>query len=135
MSTSNPTTRKHFNRRWATPLVAVTIGVAYLVAGWLGDDLFFGVFGFGVMLAAAAALLLLSRVSETVAGLLDHGDERINMIDLEATTIAGMTVVVAVIVGFVVEIARGQDGSPYSMLGALGGVAYIAALGVLRFRR
>ena len=57
------------------------------------------------------------------------------MIDMEATTIAGMTVVVAVIVGFVVEIARGQAGSPYSMLGALGGVAYIAALGVLRFRR
>ena len=48
MSTSNPTTRKRFNRRWATPLVAVTIGVAYLVAGWLGDDLFFGVFGFAV---------------------------------------------------------------------------------------
>ncbi|HYI15860.1 MAG TPA: hypothetical protein VEX37_10750, partial [Thermomicrobiales bacterium] len=46
-------------------------GVAYLVAGWLGDDLFFGVFGFAVMLAAAAALLLLSRVSETLAGLLD----------------------------------------------------------------
>jgi hypothetical protein len=46
-----------------------------------------------------------------------------------------MTVLVAVIVMFVVEVAQGQDGSPYYQLGALGGVAYVAALVYLRFRR
>jgi hypothetical protein len=35
----------------------------------------------------------------------------------------------------VVEIAQGKDGSPYSQLGAVGGVTYLAALVWLRFRR
>jgi hypothetical protein len=62
-------------------------------------------------------------------------DERINKIDLEATTISGMALMLTVIVAFIVEIAQGKDGLPYSMLGAVAGVAYIAALVVLRFRR
>jgi hypothetical protein len=87
------------------------------------------------MTATGAALLVLSRFSETVAGLLDRRDERINRIDTDATTFAGLAVIVAVIVGFVVEIAQGKDGSPYSMLGAIGGVAYLAALVFFRPRR
>ncbi len=48
---------------------------------------------------------------------------------------AGGVVIVAVVVMFVVEVARGRDGSPYYQLGALGGVGYVAALTWLRFRR
>ena len=48
---------------------------------------------------------------------------------------AGMAVLLAVIVGFVIEIARGQDGLPYAVLGAIGGVVYVAAVIVLRLRR
>jgi hypothetical protein len=45
-------------------------------------------------------------------------------------------VLIAVVLGaFVVEIARGRDGQPYAALGAVAGVAYLAALVVLRFRR
>jgi len=135
MSTHDPTTRKSSRQRWALPLLAVTIGIAYLVAGWIGGDRSFGVFGLVLMVGTAIAFLLLSRFSETVAGLLDRRDERINRIDNEATMIAGMAVIIAVIVGFVVEIAQGGDGSPYSMLGAIGGVSYVAALVILRFRR
>jgi hypothetical protein len=36
---------------------------------------------------------------------------------------------------FVVEIARGQDGSPYYQLGAVGGGAYVVALIALRLTR
>jgi hypothetical protein len=43
-------------------------------------------------------------------------------------------VIAAVIVGFVVELAHGHDGNPYSWLGALGGVAYLAALVAMRIR-
>jgi hypothetical protein len=39
-----------------------------------------------------------------------------------------------VIVAFLVEIARGHDGSPYTWLGALAGVAYVAAVAFLRWR-
>lgn len=129
------TTHRTSWQRWATPAVAVLIGVAYLVAGALGGDRTFALAGFAIMVVLAVALLVLGRFSETVAGLLDRRDERINAIDAQATVIAGMSVITAVIVGFVVEVSRGQDGAPYSMLGAVGGVAYVGALVVFRFRR
>lgn len=121
--------------RWGTPLVAVAVGVAYLVAGWLGGDWDFAMSGLVVMVGVAAAMLVAARFSETVAGLLDRRDERINKIDMQATVFTGMVLITAVIVGFVSEIAGGEDGEPYAMLGAIGGVSYVAAVVVLRFRR
>jgi uncharacterized membrane protein len=121
--------------RWSTPIVAAVIGICYLVAGFAGGDPAFGWFGLGLMLSVGLAFVLLSRRSEMVAGLADRRDERINAMDRDATLVAGMAVVLAVLVMFVVEIARGQDGSPYYQLGALGGVAYVAALVWLRLRR
>jgi hypothetical protein len=125
-------------RRWAgltTPLVSVGIGIAYFIAGWLGGDLGFGLAGLALMTAVAIVLVLVKGRSETVAGLLDRTDERINDLDLKATAFAGLVVILAVIAAFVVELARGQDGSPYSWLGALGGVSYVVALVTLRLRR
>jgi hypothetical protein len=135
MPSSDASARRPSRWRWGTPLAAVSLGVAYLIAGWLGDDLQFGVVGMLLMSGIAAGMLVAARLSETVAGLLDRRDERINLIDTQATVFAGMAVISAVIIGFVVEIARGQDGAPYSMLGAIGGTSYVAALLVLRFRR
>ena len=43
-------------------------------------------------------------------------------------------IIAAIIVGFLVEMAQGHDGSPYTWLGALGGLAYIAAIVVMRLR-
>ena len=122
-------------QRWYVPTVATLIGVAYLIAGILGDDLRFGITGLVLMLATAGAVVLAGRRSETVKGLLDRQDERIRGIDNDASMFAGMVLVVAVIAGFVIEIARGQDGEPYAVLGAIAGVSYIAALVVLRLRR
>ncbi|HVM14777.1 MAG TPA: hypothetical protein VM287_10675 [Egibacteraceae bacterium] len=112
----------------------MAMGVAYLVAGWLGGDRAFAVGGLVVMVGVAAAMLVAGRFSETVAGLLDRRDARINTIDTQATVFTGMVLITAVIVGFIGEIARGEDGSPYGMLGAIGGVSYVAAVVVLRFR-
>jgi len=135
MATADRPTRRRSWQRWATPLVAVVMGIVYLITGWVGDDLHFGVVGLGIMIVFAVLVLLAGRFSETVAGLLDRRDERINSIDTQATVFAGMAVLLAVLAGFVVEIARGQDGSPYSALGAIGGVAYVMAIAVLRWRR
>ncbi len=121
--------------RWAVPGVAVIAGLAYLVAGVMGDDLSFGMVGLALMLAVGVVFVVASRVSETAAGLRDRTDERINQIDRSASLVAGMTVLLAVLAMFVVEIARGRDGSPYHQLGALGGVTYLIALVWLRFRR
>lgn len=139
MSTTNDTTTRPRRpggsaSRWLIPGVAVLIGVAYLVAGLLGDDASFGVGGLVVMLAVAAVVLLLGRRSETVAGLIDRNDERINQLDTGATVFAGMVLILAVLAMFVVEVAQGQDGSPYYQLGALAGVAYVVGLVYQRVR-
>lgn len=52
-----------------------------------------------------------------------------------AAVCAGMTVLGAALVTFMVEIARGHDGSPYYQLAALGGAAYALAVVYLRFSR
>ncbi len=120
--------------RWVTPAVGLIIGIGYLVAGWAGGNLLFGLLGFGIMAVFSVGLLLVARRSETVRGLLDRRDERIVAIDWQATAVAGAVVIGAIIVAFIVEIARGQDGAPYYCLGALGGVTYMLAVLVLRLR-
>ena len=135
MQTRETSPRPASRWRWGTPLAAVAMGFAYLIAGWLGGDRDFAVGGLVLMVGVATAMLIAARFSETVAGLLDRRDERINTIDTQATVFAGMVLITAVIVGFVSEIARGEDGQPYAMLGAIGGVSYVAAVVVLRFRR
>lgn len=86
------------------------------------------------MVVLAALIVLAGRHSETGRGVLDHRDERLAGMDLQATALAGLVVISAVVVAFVVEIAKGHEGSPYSWLGALGGVSYLLALGLLRWR-
>ena len=42
---------------------------------------------------------------------------------------------ITIVIGMCVwEWAHGRSGSPYTQLGAIAGVAYLAALGVLRWR-
>ena len=126
---SVPKANHHTHKiRWAVPVTAVVIGVGYLVAGIAGHRVGFGVFGLILMLVVGVAFVLAGRVSETFAGLADRRDERINQIDQRAVTLAGGVVLLAVIVMFMVSIARGQDGSPYYQLGALAGVSYAIAL-------
>ena len=107
MGTSEMTSSSR-TMRWLIPAAAAVIGVGYLIAGLVGDNVEFGVFGLGLMLAIGLAFVVLGRRSETVGGLLDRRDERINTIDRDATLFAGALTLLAVIVMFMVEIARGQ---------------------------
>jgi hypothetical protein len=132
---STPDTTARSRARWGIPVTSAVIGLGYLAAGVAGDNTGFGVFGLCLMLAVGGGFLLLGRRSETFAGLADRRDERINAIDRDASLASGGVLILAVIVMFMVEVARGQDGSPYFQLGALGGVTYLAALVWLRFRR
>ncbi len=121
-------TQKQSTRQWILPGFAVAIGIAYLIAGLVGDEVGFGLFGLALMVTVAVALLLVRRRSDTVQGLLDRRDERIVQIDVKATAFAGSVVIAAVLIAFIVEIARGNDGSPYAALGAIGGLAYLASV-------
>ena len=40
----------------------------------------------------------------------------------------------AIIIAFLVEVAHGHSGSPYSWLGAIAGIAYLAAVIIFRVR-
>jgi presenilin-like A22 family membrane protease len=64
----------------------------------------------------------------------DARDERFAQIDLRATAATGLVLIVAVVVAFLVEIARGHDGNPYMWLGAIAGLTYALSVAVLRWR-
>ncbi len=132
-----PTATRHepiHHRRWWMPVISIAIGLAMLAAYWIGDDVGAGLGALGVM-TAVAALFFFGTRSETLQGLGGPGrDERWAMIDLRATTFAGMSAVVVALGAWLYEIARGEDGSPYGILCTVAGVAYILAIGVLRLR-
>ncbi len=120
--------------RWFLPLFAVLLGGLMFAAQAIGGHPGAGLVSFGV-LAFTGALVLLGGRSETIRGLRgDLRDERFQRIDIHATAFAGTAVVLAIIVGFLVEVARGHDGNPYTWLGAVAGLAYLAAVIAMRIR-
>ena len=121
--------------KWSLPAFSLVLGAAVLVAGLIGRQPVVGVAGLIIMAAFGLIVLLAGSRSETVRGLRGDGrDERFAMMDLRATALAGLTVTIALIVAWLVAIARGHTGSPYDWLCAIGGVAYLIALGLLRWR-
>ena len=130
-----PTTSKPFWRsRWWMPAFSLFLGLLILAASWIGGNREDGLIGLGVM-TAVGLLFLFGQRSETIAGLGGPGrDERWSMIDQRATSFAGMVVVAVLLGAWLYELTQGRDGEPYVQLGALGGVAYVVAVAVLRLR-
>src|SRR5262249_60803090 len=120
--------------KWFQPLFAVALGVLVFVAQWIGGDPRSGLISFAI-LAGAGLVLLLGGRSETIRGLRGDGrDERFARIDIHATALAGLAVITAVIVAFLVELARGHNGDTYSWLGAIGGIAYVDTVNIFSIR-
>ena len=120
--------------RWFLPLFALALGGVVFAAQAIGGNPGSGLISWGI-LAFTGAIFLLGGRSETIRGLRGDGrDERFQRIDIHATAFAGIVIITAIIVAFIVELAKGQDGNPYSWLGAVGGLAYIAAIVVMRLR-
>jgi hypothetical protein len=114
--------------KWFVPLLAVALGIVVFIAQWIGGDPGSGFVSLAIM-AAAGAVFLVGGRSETIRGLRGDGrDERFRQIDIHATALAGLAVISAVIIAFLVELARGHNGTPYAWLGAIGGVTYIVAI-------
>ena len=88
-----------------------------------------------MLLFVGAVFYFGARRSETLAGLGGPGrDERWERIDVHATALTGLVLILVIIGAWLVEIAQGKDGSPYAALGAVGGIAYILAVALLRWR-
>ena len=120
--------------KWFLPLFSVALGLVFLGAFWVGGERRTGVESLVVM-TALGLLILLGGRSELIRGLRGDGrDERFRQIDIHATALAGIVVLSAIIVAFIVEVARGHEGTPYSWLGAIGGLSYLLAVIGLRLR-
>ena len=120
--------------KWFLPLFSVALGLVILAVSWLGGQPATGAISFGV-LAVFGLLVLLAGRSETIRGLRGDGrDERFARIDLQATAVTGLVLLVALIVSWLVATARGQSGSPYDWLLVTGGLAYLLAVAWFRWR-
>ena len=120
--------------RYTIPVLSVLLGLIVFIVYTVSGDWRGGVWGIGVM-TGFGALVLFGGRSETIRGLRGDGrDERIAMIDTRATAFAGTVLVIAVIAAWLVEVGRGHDGSPFTWLGVISGLAYIAAIVFQRVR-
>jgi Na+/citrate or Na+/malate symporter len=123
--------------KWFVPLFAVALGIVVFVQ-WMGGDPGSGLESLAIMTVFGASLMFGGR-SETIRGLRGDGrDERFRQIDIHATALAGLAVIIAIIIAiiiaFVIELARGHSGSPYTWLGAIGGFTYLIAIVIFRIR-
>ena len=115
--------------RWVMPGVAVVLGAVFMVAQWIGGHPAAGAVSFAIMAVFAAVLVLLESRSGAVEIMRRPArDERARNIDLAATAFSGIVVITVILVAVMVQLARGEDPSPYAQLGAVGGVAYLVAL-------
>jgi hypothetical protein len=123
-----------FRSRWFLPSFSLALGLVVLAVSWLGGNPGEGVISLAVMAAFGLFVLFAGR-SETIRGLRGDGrDERFAKIDTQATAVAGLAVLIALIVAWLVATARGQSGNPYDWLLAIGGLAYLLAVAYFRWR-
>ena len=114
--------------RWFQPLLAIFLGAVLLAVLSIGGHPQEGTLAFAIMVAFAIFLLAGER-SDTVRALRGDGrDERFELIQLKAATLAARVVLLAVVALFLVEVARGNSGSPYDWLSALGGATFLASI-------
>ena len=95
--------------RWATPAWAVLFGVVALIIQAFNDDLGWGVVSLALMLLFAGALVVLGGRVE-LAALLRGGpsDERADLITTRALAATGGVLVLVLVAGSFVEMARGS---------------------------
>jgi hypothetical protein len=127
--------RSRISSRWRVPAVALAAGLAMLGAQWSAGYPGRGCVSLAILGAFAAALVLFSGRSGAVEVMRDPGvDERTALLDLRATAFAAVVLILVVLGAFLYEIARGNDGAPYTWLAAVAGISYLAALLVLQRR-
>jgi hypothetical protein len=120
--------------RWSMPLFSLGLGVVVFLVSWLGGLPGEGVISLAILAGFGLVILLLTGRSETIRGLTVARDERFARIDLSATAVSGLVVIITLIVAWLVATARGQSGSPYDWLLAISGLSYLLAVAVFRWR-
>jgi hypothetical protein len=120
--------------RWWMPGFCLFLGLVGLGAFAIGGNLGQGLAVFAIMVALGVVFLA-GRRSETLQGLGGPGrDERWAMIDIRATAFSGVVVILAIIGGWLYEVANGRDGDPFTWLAGVAGLSYIVTVAILRRR-
>jgi hypothetical protein len=120
--------------KWFTPLICLGLGVLVFAVSALGGQLAAGLVSLAVIAGFGLIMLLLTSRSETIRGLTVARDERFAQLDLRATALSGLVVLLAALVGWLVEVARGHNGHPYDWLLAVGGLGYLVSFVFFRWR-
>jgi hypothetical protein len=116
------------------PGVSLALGALVLAAMWSGGNRDDGLKSFAIFVVLAALFALGGR-SDTLRGLGGPGrDERWAMIDRRASAFAGLVMAAALSGAWLWELAHGDDGDPYGRFLVLGGLAYILAIALSRWR-
>ncbi len=121
-----PQRRRLLESKWAIALTSVIIGLAMLIAAAIGGHPGQGAGMLAVMIAFGLLFVVGGR-SETIR-LMREPDERWRIIDVRATAITGVVLILVIGAAALVELARGHENSPYEPLAAVAGVTYLAAL-------
>jgi hypothetical protein len=126
--------RSHLLRGPWLSIWSLFLGVLFFAANVIGGDLGWGLVSLGLFVVFAAVFYF-GGGNETIGGLAAPGrDERWAMINERARAFAGTVVILILIGAWLVEIANGEDGLPYSLVMAGGVIAFFAAALWLRFR-
>lgn len=120
--------------RWATTAVLLVGGCALAAATWVSGD-----HALAVALVAAYAVFgavafwWAGRDGDVAAILRAGGDERQQLLDRDATALAGLAMIAVAIVGGLVSAAVNHgDLGVYGLFAAVGGISYAVALAILR---
>ncbi len=121
--------------KWAMPAFGLLMGAVLFVASAVGGQPGPGLGMFAVMVIYSGVLVAFGGRSETVGVLRGQPvDERLASFSVAATAIAGLAAITVALGGFLWQIAHGQSGSDFALVGAAAGIAYIGALLWFRWR-
>ncbi len=124
---SKDTRRSLFHGRWL-PVWQMTLGVVISGAIAIGGNLTAALVNLGIFAVFSALFYFGAGGSETLGGIAEPGrDERWALIHQRAMALTGTVLALALIGAWVVDLARGGDGLPYSILFAAGTIVYFAA--------
>ncbi|GAA3472859.1 hypothetical protein [Nonomuraea roseola] len=116
-------------KRWFFPVFCLLLGLLLGVPIMARGEVAFGLALIATMAGYGTFLLLTRKRSETTAMLSgDLGDERRRLNELRARGATANVLVTVVVGGFFVQTWRGEDAMPFTLLGTVGGVAYVVAL-------
>src|SRR3954464_2439280 len=123
-------------RRVPSTAVLVVVGGAIAAATWVSGEHGFAVaLAIFYLVAGGVAYLWSGGKGDVAAIMRVDGDERQRQMDREATAWSGVSMGAFAIAGTIVQLFRGEDPGPYSLVCAVGGVSYVIALLALRSRR